>query len=66
LESLTKGHDCFLQKTRSRLGLADIWSGYAMAEYGPKPWEYLLVPHDVIADNMTLKGLADVSRILDA
>lgn len=37
-----------------------------MAEYGPKPWEYLLVPHDVIADNMTLKGLADVSRILDA
>jgi type III restriction enzyme len=26
-------------------------------EYGGKPWAYLLIPHDVIADNMTLKGL---------
>jgi type III restriction enzyme len=25
--------------------------------YGGKPWNYLLIPHDVIADNMTLKGL---------
>ena len=23
-----------------------------------KPWRYLLIPHDAIADNMTLDGLA--------
>lgn len=28
-----------------------------------KRWEYLLVPHNLIADNMTLKGLADACRI---
>jgi type III restriction enzyme len=33
--------------------------------YKGKQWEYLLIPHDVIAENMTLKGLADVSRNLD-
>jgi len=26
--------------------------------YKGKPWEYLLIPHDIIAENMTLKGLA--------
>ncbi len=25
--------------------------------YGGKPWKYLLIPHDVIAENMTLAGL---------
>ncbi len=25
--------------------------------YGGKPWKYLLIPHDAIAENMTLKGL---------
>ncbi len=39
-------------------------SDYAKT-YKGKPWEYLLIPHDTIAENMTLKGLADVSRILD-
>ena len=29
-----------------------------MATYGGKPWKYLLIPHDVIAENMTLVGLA--------
>ena len=27
-------------------------------KYGGKSWSYLLIPHDVIADNMTLAGLA--------
>ncbi len=31
-------------------------TGYA-ATSGGKPWEYLLIPHDALADNMTLKGL---------
>ena len=29
------------------------------ASYGGKPWRYVLIPHDVIAENMTVKGLAD-------
>ena len=28
------------------------------ATYGGKPWRYLLIPHDVIAENKTLAGLA--------
>jgi type III restriction enzyme len=27
--------------------------------YGGKPWRYLLIPHDEIAENITLGGLAD-------
>ena len=26
--------------------------------HGGKPWQYVLIPHDVIAENMTLNGLA--------
>jgi type III restriction enzyme len=29
------------------------------ATYGGKPWEYLLIPHDAISENMTLEGLAN-------
>jgi type III restriction enzyme len=28
------------------------------ATSGGKPWRYLLIPHDVIQDNMTIAGLA--------
>ncbi len=28
------------------------------ATYDGKPWKYVLIPHDAIADNMTLAGLA--------
>jgi len=37
------------------------WCGHATkheGENGGKPWTYLLIPHDVITDNKTLKGLA--------
>ena len=30
-----------------------------MQSNGGKPWSYVLIPHDVIAQNMTLKGLAN-------
>jgi type III restriction enzyme len=30
---------------------------------GTKPWVYLLIPHDVIADNMTLKGFEKSFRV---
>ena len=32
-------------------------SAYAKT-YKGKPWKYLLIPHDVIAENMTLEWLA--------
>jgi type III restriction enzyme len=31
---------------------------YAVSNSG-KPWQYALIPHDVIAENMTLAGLVD-------
>jgi type III restriction enzyme len=30
-----------------------------MLTHGGKPWQYVLIPHDAIAQNMTLKGLGD-------
>jgi type III restriction enzyme len=32
---------------------------------GGKPWKYLLIPHDVIAENMTIAGLASQFLIRD-
>ena len=29
------------------------------ASYGGKPWHYVLIPHDTIAENMTLRALAE-------
>lgn len=37
------------------------WCGHASnhaLSNGGKPWQYLLIPHDVVAENMTLAGLA--------
>jgi type III restriction enzyme len=34
-----------------------------MQRNGGKPWGYILMPHDEIAQNMTLKGLADRFRV---
>lgn len=41
---------------------AATWCVHASAheqKHGGKPWRYLLIPHDAIADNMTLAGLAN-------
>jgi type III restriction enzyme len=35
-------------------------SAYAQ-QHGGKPWKYLLIPHDVVAENMTLDGLVKVT-----
>ncbi len=40
--------------------VAVIWCGRATTHAlsnGGKPWKYVLIPHDVIAENMTLTGL---------
>lgn len=57
-------------KARNELGDAEVlakkaaaekWCGlastYTAANNG-KPWKYLLIPHDLVAENMTLAGLA--------
>lgn len=39
------------------------WCGHATdhaKSYNGKPWKYMLVPHDIIAENMTLVGLAQL------
>lgn len=41
--------------------VAETWCQNASnynAEHGGKPWKYALIPHDTIAENMTLAGLA--------
>ena len=43
---------------------AGTWCGHATnhaRSYGGKPWKYLLIPHDVIAENMTLEGIVGLS-----
>ncbi len=40
---------------------AETWCQHASdynAKHGGKPWKYALIPHDIIADNKTLEGLA--------
>jgi type III restriction enzyme len=61
-------------KDKSQLDAADVvakkdaavkWCKHASdhaATYQGKPWAYLLIPHNMIAENMTLKGLADRYR----
>ncbi|MCP4405865.1 MAG: type III restriction endonuclease subunit R, partial [bacterium] len=39
---------------------AEQWCRHASehsAQHGGKPWQYVLIPHDVIADNITIEGL---------
>ncbi len=46
---------------QSKKEVAETWCRNATAHaktHGGKPWQYLLIPHDAIADNMTLDGLA--------
>ena len=40
---------------------AVLWCANTSAHrtnHGGKPWRYVLIPHDAIAENMTLAGLA--------
>ncbi|MBA3350815.1 MAG: DEAD/DEAH box helicase family protein, partial [Blastocatellia bacterium] len=56
-------------KARNELQNEDVLAKKAVAEdwcehaseyaksYGGKPWQYALIPHDIIAENMTVSGL---------
>ncbi len=40
------------------------WCEHASAyatQHGGKPWKYVLIPHDLVAENMTLGGLVKAS-----
>ncbi|WP_155834705.1 hypothetical protein [Leptolyngbya sp. PCC 6406] len=42
--------------------MAVAWCQHAsdyMQQHGGKLWRYVLIPHDAIAENMTLTGLAN-------
>jgi type III restriction enzyme len=44
----------------SKARAAALWCEHATAHelaHGGKPWRYLLIPHDMIADNRTISGL---------
>jgi type III restriction enzyme len=46
----------------AKKNVAVQWCKYAsdyMLKHNGKPWVYVLIPHDAIAQNMTLKGLGD-------
>ena len=45
----------------AKMTAAKKWCGQASdhaATCGGKPWQYLLLPHDIISENMTIAGLA--------
>jgi type III restriction enzyme len=47
-----------LEKKRVAVQWCQQASDY-MQQHGGKPWRYVLIPHDAIAENMTIKGLVD-------
>lgn len=53
--------DIELAEVQAKKEAALKWCGHATdhaKSYNGKPWKYMLVPHDIVAENMTLKGLA--------
>jgi type III restriction enzyme len=46
-----------LAKRDAAVTWCDLTSEYAVNN-GGKPWKYALIPHDAVAENMTLAGLA--------
>ena len=48
----------------AKKAVAVEWCAHAsdyMQQHGGKPWKYVLIPHDAIAQNMTLEGLVNFS-----
>jgi type III restriction enzyme len=70
--------DCiYMLEAKARNDLHDIevqtkkdaavqWCGHAThhaVSNGGKPWQYLLIPHDAISENMTIAGLTSACRV---
>ena len=54
------GDDVVLAKKEVAVKWCGHASDHARAN-GGKPWQYLLIPHDVVSENMSLSGLARMS-----
>jgi type III restriction enzyme len=53
--------DLETEQVNAKKAVAVQWCRHASQHaltYGGKPWRYVLIPHDVIAENMTLQLLA--------
>lgn len=53
------GTPVVMEKTRA----AREWCGHASEharQHGAKPWRYALIPHDVVAENMSLAKLVEL------
>jgi type III restriction enzyme len=45
---------------KAKMSVATKWCSHASSHaksHGGKPWTYAIIPHNVIAENMTLEGL---------
>jgi type III restriction enzyme len=54
-------HDMDSAEVQAKKDAAVQWCRHATrhaVRHGGKPWQYALIPHDVIAENITLAGLA--------
>ena len=62
-----KAHnDLYDVEVQSKKDPAVQWCSHATrhaVNNGGKPWQYLLIPHDAITENMTLAGLANQFRV---
>lgn len=57
-----KAKDVNAEEVQTKTKAAVKWCAHASdyaRGHGQKPWKYLLIPHDAVASNVTLKALAD-------
>jgi hypothetical protein len=53
-------------QSRAKKDAAVQWCNHATrhaVNNGSKPWQYLLIPHDAITENMTIAGLTSACRV---
>jgi type III restriction enzyme len=59
-------NDMYASEVQAKKDTAVQWCRHATRHtlsHGGKPWQYLLIPHDAITENMTLPGLVSQFRI---
>ena len=57
-------HEMTAEDVLAKRDIAVTWCRNASAHaatYGSKPWQYVLIPHDIIVENMSLEGLVSNS-----
>jgi type III restriction enzyme len=59
-------NDMYDAEVQAKKDAAVQWCPHATSHaisHGGKPWQYLLIPHDVITENMTIAGLVSQCRV---